>query len=90
MVEMNINILNVINAVLDYKKFIVSNNFVMPREDFDWFMETEAYYHSLPLPDGMGKNRNDFERILEYANTEILNRLNNTNYSNLRYEIWKK
>lgn len=90
MVEMNIDILNVINAVLDYKKFIVSNNYVVPKEGFNWFMETEAYYHSLPLPDGMGTNRNDFERILGYDNTDILKRLNNTNYSDLHYEIWKR
>lgn len=89
MVKMNIDILNVINAVLDYKKFIVSNNYVVPKEDFNWFMEAEAYYHSLPLPYGMGRNRSDFERILGYDNTDILNRLNNTNYSDLHYKTWK-
>lgn len=90
MVEMNIDILNVINAVLDYKKFIVSNNYVIPKEGFNWFMETEAYYHSLPLPDGMKRNRSDFERILGYNQIEILHKLNNTNYSDLHYEVWKK
>ena len=43
MVKMNEDILNVINAVLDYKKFIISNNYVVPKENFDWFMETESY-----------------------------------------------
>ncbi len=47
MVKMNEDILNVINAVLDYKKFIISNNYVVPKENFDWFMETESYYHCL-------------------------------------------
>lgn len=75
---------------IELQKFIISNNYVMPRDGFDWFLETEAYYYSLSLPDGMCKNRNDFERILEYANTEILNSLNNTNYSDLHRAMWKK
>lgn len=89
MVKMNEDILNVINAVLDYKKFIISNNYVVPKENFDWFMETESYYHSLSLPNGMKKNRSDFEKILGYDKTEILHKLNNTNYSDLHHEIWK-
>lgn len=89
MVKMNEDILNVINAVLDYKKFIISNNYVEPKENFDWFTKTESYYYSLSLPDEMKKNRSDFERILGYDNTEILHKLNNTNYGDLRYEVWK-
>lgn len=90
MVMMNKEILDVINSVIDYKKFICSHNAVIPKENFDWFTETEKYYHSLLLPEGMNKNRNDFERILRYANTEDLDRLNNTNYSDLHYTAWKR
>lgn len=35
MIAMNAEILNVINAVLDYKKFSISNNFVMRKDGFD-------------------------------------------------------
>lgn len=89
MVKMSTDILNVINAVLDYKKFVISNNYVDPKADFDWFTETEKYYYSLPLPSGMEKSRKDFEIILEYMNTGFLNRLNNTESVDLQYEIWK-
>ncbi len=37
----------------------------------------------------MKKNRSDFEKILGYDKTEILHKLNNTNYSDLHHEIWK-
>lgn len=84
-------ILDIINAVLDYKKFITSHNYVVPKEDFDWFSDTEKYYHSLPLPEGMEKNRYDFERILDYGRgfAEKLEMLNRTNYSDLHYHKWK-
>lgn len=90
MVVMSKEILDVINTVIDYKKYICSHNFVVPKENFDWFSETEKYYHSLPLPQGMKRNRDDFEKIMSYANTKDLDRLNNTNYSDLRYTIWKR
>lgn len=90
MVVMSKEILEIINAVLAYKRFITRHNFVCPKDNFDWFSETEKYYHSLPLPEGMKKNRNDFERILSYADTEDLERLNNTNYSDLHYSVWKR
>lgn len=89
MIKMSTDILNVINAVLDYKKFVISNNYVNPKTDFDWFAETEKYYYSLPLPSGMEKSRKDFETILRYTNTKILNRLNNMESGDLQCEIWK-
>lgn len=77
--EITCEILNIINVVRDYKQFIISQNYVKPKPDFDWFKETEKYYHSLPLPEGMKANRHDFERIL-YFDTRLLQKLNNTNY----------
>lgn len=85
---MNIQILNVINAVLDYKKWICSNNRLIGKESgtFDWYKDTEKYYKSLSLPDGMKKNNQDFEKVLAYSNySDYLNNLNNTNYSDLHY-----
>ena len=90
-VPMSKEILDVINAVVYYGRFVVSQNYVVPKEGFDHFAEMEKYYHSLPLPEGMSKNRADFERILQigwYSGKE-LGRLNNTNYSDLRYVPWK-
>lgn len=90
MMEMTKEILNVINAVRDYKRYIISDNYVMPKDNFDWFVETEKYYHSLSLPEGMRRNREDFERILNYDfHSEELRRLNNTNYNDLHFTKWK-
>ena len=74
---MNTEILNVINAVLDFKKFMVSNSLVM-KTRLDWFSLTEEYFNKLPLPDGMFHNRATFEKILNYGrDSELLNQLNN-------------
>ena len=73
---MNTEILNVINAVLDFKKFMVSNSLVM-KTRLDWFSLTEEYFNKLPLPDGMFHNRVTFEKILNYGrDSKLLNRLN--------------
>lgn len=52
-------------------------------------MKLKKYYHSLTLPEGMKKNRNDFERILSCENSEDLKMLNNADPSDLHYFIWK-
>lgn len=88
MINMSLEILHVINAVRDYKRFITSNNYIVQNQDFDWFTETEKYYHSLPLPKGMKRNRADFNRIINFDNN-TLSQLNNTNYSDLHYTEWK-
>ena len=81
-IPMSKEILDVINAVVYYGRYITSHNFIVPKENFDHFAEMEKYYHSLPLPEGMSKNKADFERILQigwYSGKE-LERLNNINY----------
>lgn len=88
MKKMNMEILNVINAVLDYKRFIVSDNRIAPREKFDWFAEIEKYYYSLPLPEEMARNRTGLERILTYANTEMLEKLCNAETEDLGDYFW--
>lgn len=63
---LNREILEVCHAVLNYKKFIVSDNRVtkkVPMNEFDFDKMTENYFYSLNLPDGMKKNRNTYERI---------------------------
>lgn len=69
---MTVEILNVIHAVLSYKKFICSQNRLdqFYKDDFDWFSETEKYYQSLNLPDGMSNNRIQFEKILAYGSSK--------------------
>lgn len=68
--KMTPEILNVIHAVLDYKRFVLSHMYVVdniyPLDNFDWYEKVEDYYHSLPLPEGMHKNKEDFEKILRY------------------------
>lgn len=90
-VPMNKEILDVINAVITYGKFIRSHNYIVPKEDFDHIAEMEKYYHSLPLPPSMSKNRADFEKILQigWYSGEELERLNNTEQSDLQNTPWK-
>lgn len=88
MMKMTSHALNVIHAVLDYKRFICSQNMLdqFHRDDFDWFAETEKYYYSLDLPEGMPKNRTALETILSYqtgSGQEKINRMDNTETENL-------
>lgn len=85
-------ILNVICAVIDYKNFVISNNYVVPKEGFDWYKETESYFRTLPLPDGMKNNLYYLDAILSYGASESgleqLNILKNTNYEDLcKYKL---
>lgn len=89
-IRMNMDILYVINAVLDYKKFIVSDSWVKKTEKFDWYQKTKDYYFSLPLPEGMRKNLLDFNLILRYnSNSSYLDKLNNTEPEDLKDYIWR-
>lgn len=91
-VEMNQDILTVICAVLSYKKFVFND--VRARknwnEDFDSYKLAMEYYFGLPLPEGMHKNIDDYERILSYeCRGKELNELRNTEYSDLGNFLWK-
>lgn len=86
-IKMSIEILNIINAVLDYKRFIASDNMVYEREDIDLDKMVEDYYNQLPLPKELHHNKQDLEKILSYTNQqEKLLRLDNTAYSDLHYD----
>lgn len=90
--KMTVEILDIINAVVDFRKFICSNNRIKKKTGFDWYNETEKYFSSLPLPDGMKHNRITFENILSYATNkqmqEKLHILNGTEEKDLcRYEF---
>jgi hypothetical protein len=77
-VVMNEEILTVILAVLSFKKWVHCDSKVDSAHKMfycqgkDWFAQTEYYYNSLILPTGMKKNRDDFERILAYQDSEKL------------------
>ena len=64
--KMNADVLNIIHDVLDYKKHIISHQLVMRAKDFDWYETCKSYFFSLPLPDGMHKSLNTFEKILYF------------------------
>lgn len=86
-IRMSIEILNIIHAVLDYRRFICSHNMITKEDGFDAFAETEKYYKTLPLPKELHHNRADFEKILSYTNQQDkLDRLDNTAYSDLHYD----
>lgn len=65
--KMSAEILNVIHAVLDLKRFVNSNNYIYPKDMKDPYEEAEIYYMNLPLPEGLMHNIIDFERILSYG-----------------------
>lgn len=83
-IKFNKEVLNVINAVKDYKKFIISNNYIVNNDNFDWYAETKKYFESLPLPKELNSSIACLESILSYPKDD-LNILNNTNYSDLHY-----
>lgn len=86
--EMTQEILHVINAVRDYQRFIIHHDSIVKDPNFNWFSKTIDYYYSLPLPDGLETNMEDFNRIINF-DPHILQKLNQTNYSDLHYTNWK-
>ena len=90
---MNQNILTVICAVLSYKKFVFNDARARKNwdEDFDSNKLAMDYYFSLPLPDGMRKNIDDYERILSYERrSKEFNELRNTEHGDLGKFTWKE
>jgi hypothetical protein len=70
-------LLNVICAVQDCKKFIISKN-MMNNEKTNWYKETQQFYFSIDdeviNASGLNKNINNYEKVLRYpVNDEILN-----------------
>lgn len=92
MVKMNKEILEVINTVINYKKYLQGYHVrILKNENYDYITETEKFYYSLPLPRGMKKNNQDFENILNYSRNEnLLNELNKTNFEELDNYYWKR
>lgn len=91
-VVMNREILDVINAVVCYGKWIRSHDCIVKSgENYDHIVAMEKYYHSLPLPEGMAKNRMDFDRILQigWYSDEELQRLNSMEENDLSNVSWK-
>lgn len=65
--RMNTEILNVINAVMNYQRFICSNQRIFKNDNFDWYSETKKYFETIPLPKGLKHNRDTLEKILCYG-----------------------
>ena len=61
--KMNSDILNVIMAVKSYKEYIYNDRTVKNLPIGDLHEETMSYYCSLPLPTGMRKNNDHFNRV---------------------------
>lgn len=92
-VKMTKEILNIIHVVLDYKKFICSQNMLSQFhiDNFDWYSETEKYYYSINLPDGIHHNKPDFEKILSYRTRGgmiELDKMDNTEAEDLSSFLW--
>lgn len=64
--KMNTEILNIIHDVLDFKRHVISHNFVVKNDRFNWHDQVKTYFLSLPLPAGMSHDRHTLEKILSY------------------------
>ena len=91
MIKMSKEILEVINTVINYKRYLVGYYVrILKDEDYDYMNEMERFYYSLPLPIGMNKNNQDFEHILDYCrNNRYLEELNNCNSDDLGKYNWR-
>jgi hypothetical protein len=82
-VKMNMEILNIIHVVKDYKRFIRSYYcHVMKKKKFDWYDKTKKFYSTLPLPKELNTSKNCFDNVLEFPEEE-LRKLDNINAENL-------
>lgn len=92
-INMDIEILNVIHAVLDYKRFLQSYHVMMlGNKQYDTEKVAQNFYYNLEnLPTGMQKNRADFNRILDYesCNRKRLKELDSKELSQLEHYVWK-
>jgi hypothetical protein len=89
-IEMNKDILNIVNVVLDYRKFLASYHYhILKDMKFNIDKKADEFYYSLDLPQGMNKNINDFEVILDYGRNKYINKLNSLNEDELKNENWK-
>jgi hypothetical protein len=82
--------LNIIHAVRDYRRWIISNNFCKPIAEFDWFTATERYYQTLlpAIENEMKCNRKDFERIFQIPQSDI-DKWDQMEPKELENEKWK-
>lgn len=81
-IKFNEEVLNVMHAVKDYKRFIISNNYIIKDKNFDWYTQTEKYYNSLPLPTGLNTSTACFNAVLHYPK-EVLKEIDSTTFENL-------
>ena len=70
--------LDIINLVRAYKRYIIKENNVLKKDGFDWYEETQDYYLTLPLK-GFKRNIEDFEFII-LMDEETLKELNNKEF----------
>lgn len=90
-VRMNSYVLNVIHAVLDYRRYISSHYAVNMQKDADIEADTRKYYFSLPLPFGMKNNNQDFERVMSYRFQEnLLRKMDEMTGIELSTYLWKE
>lgn len=90
-VRMNLYILNVIHAVLDYRRYISSHYAATMQKDTDIDADTRQYYYTLPLPFGMEKNKQDFERVMTYRfQDDLLKKMDDMSGIELSTHMWKE
>ncbi len=88
-VPMSKEILDTILAVRAHKTFIIRNNHVKPKADFDWYEENKRYFFDLELPKGLRACEADYDMIYYGLSEEILDKWRNTPYEELSKETFR-
>ena len=89
MVKMNETLLYIIGTIQDYKKYLISKNYLQKiisgKDELDWYEGTKELYNSLNNElfnkAGIKKNNYTFERIITYP---LTNEINNTEFEDLK------
>ncbi len=88
---MSREIQNIINAVIDYGRYLYSHYLIVKDPEADVIGKMKEYYFSLPLPGAMYRNNADFERILCWGwyDGSRLEALNAMSYAEMDAVVWK-
>ena len=90
-VKMNTQIYTVLIMVYHYAQYKYAMAKMYPEKNIDWYKDTEEFYFSLDLPEGLNKDKVDFEKVLNFNfDSEPFKKWANTEIHMLEEFIWEK